>query len=115
VYCVRLLYDLNKSPPDTNVKLKNQRTKNVQKLNKERQADVGFFSSQTQMIKNIFTVAPMLVKLLGSMAHNVQGLLLCWNQSLSSPEPLPKIITDDEGKNKKPNSKCPARTKDDSS
>ncbi|MBX9783354.1 MAG: hypothetical protein K2X48_08690, partial [Chitinophagaceae bacterium] len=40
------------------------------KLNKERQADVGFGSSQTQMIKNIFTVAPTLVKLLGSMAHN---------------------------------------------
>jgi len=31
---------------------------------------VGFGSSQSQMIKNIFTVAPTLVKLLGSMAHN---------------------------------------------
>jgi hypothetical protein len=26
------------------------------------------------MIKNIFTVAPTLVKLLGSMAHNVSGI-----------------------------------------
>ena len=40
-------YDLNKSPPDTTAKLKNQRIKNVQKLNEERQADVGFGSSQT--------------------------------------------------------------------
>jgi hypothetical protein len=36
---------------------------------------VGFGSSQTQMIKNIFTVAPTLVKLLGSMAHNEQGFM----------------------------------------
>ena len=42
-----LAYDLSKSPPDTNAKLKNKRTKNVQKMNKERQADVGFGSSQT--------------------------------------------------------------------
>jgi hypothetical protein len=28
------------------------------------------------MIKNIFTVAPMLVKLLGSMAHNGYGLAM---------------------------------------
>jgi hypothetical protein len=65
-----LAYDLNKSPPDTDAKLKNQRTKNVQKLNNDCQANVGFGSSQTLMIKNIFTVAPTLVKLLGSMAHN---------------------------------------------
>jgi hypothetical protein len=38
---------LNKSPPDTDAELKNQRTKNIQKLNKERQADVGFGSSLT--------------------------------------------------------------------
>jgi hypothetical protein len=66
-----LAYDLNKSPLDTNAQLKNKRTKNVQKLNKERQADVGFGSSQTQKIKKIFTVAPTMVKFLGSMAYNV--------------------------------------------
>jgi hypothetical protein len=38
---------MNKSPPDTNAKLKNQRTKYVLKPNKERQADVGFGSSLT--------------------------------------------------------------------
>jgi hypothetical protein len=27
---------------------------------------------------------------MNAIATNVQGLLLCWNQSLSSPEPLPK-------------------------
>jgi len=36
VYCVRLLYDLNKSPPDTNAQLKNKRkifcTKDEQRL-----------------------------------------------------------------------------------
>jgi hypothetical protein len=69
-----LAYDLNKSPPDTNAQLKNQRTKNVQKPNNEHQADVGFGSSQTQMIKNVFTVAPTLENLLGSMAHNGFGL-----------------------------------------
>jgi len=42
-----LAYDLSKSPPDTNAKLKKQRTKFVQEVNKERQADVGFGSSQT--------------------------------------------------------------------
>jgi len=42
-----LAYDLSKSPPDVNAKLKNQRTKLVQKLNKDCQADVGFGSSQT--------------------------------------------------------------------
>jgi len=42
-----LAYDLSKSPPVINAKLKNQRTKNVQKLNRKRQADVGFGSSQT--------------------------------------------------------------------
>jgi hypothetical protein len=30
------------------------------------------------MIKNVFTVAPTLVKLLGSMAHNGQGLAMGW-------------------------------------
>jgi hypothetical protein len=29
---------------------------------------------QTKMIKNIFTLAPTVVKMLGSMAHNVFGL-----------------------------------------
>jgi hypothetical protein len=48
-------------------------------LNKERQAGVGFGSTQTQMIKNIFTVAPTMVKLLGSMAHNEQGFVQVWN------------------------------------
>ncbi len=57
-------------------------------LNKERQADVGFGSSQTQMIKNIFTVAPTLVKLLGSMAHNVQGLAMLGDLKIVRPEPL---------------------------
>jgi hypothetical protein len=31
------------------------------------------------MIKNIFTVAPTLVKLLGSMAHNEQGFVQAWH------------------------------------
>jgi hypothetical protein len=74
-----LAYDLNKSPPNTNAQLKNQITKNAQKPNKKRQADVGFGSGQTQMIKNIFTVAPTLVKLLGSMAHNGQVLPMVGN------------------------------------
>jgi hypothetical protein len=39
---VSICYDLSKSPLDTNAKLKNQRTKLAQSLNKERQADVGF-------------------------------------------------------------------------
>ena len=62
VRCVWLKYfvvsnrlDLNKSPPDTDAKLKNQRTKNVQKLNKERQADVGFGSSLTNWCKRILS------------------------------------------------------------
>jgi hypothetical protein len=44
--------------------------------NKKRQIDVGFYSSQTQMIKNIFTVAPTLMKVPSSMAHNDLGLPL---------------------------------------
>jgi hypothetical protein len=52
------------------------------------------------MIKNIFAVAPTLVKLLGSMAHNGQGLLLCWHLCSSSQELKPNRITDDEDKNK---------------
>jgi hypothetical protein len=36
------------------------------------------------MIKNIFTVAPMLVKLLGSMAHNVHGFV----QALEFRQPV---------------------------
>jgi len=31
------------------------------------------------MIKNTFTVAPMLVKMLGSMAHNGYGFVQGWN------------------------------------
>jgi hypothetical protein len=38
------------------------------------------------MIKNIFTVAPTLVKLLGSMAHNEQGLLLWWHSLNVQPQ-----------------------------
>ena len=34
------------------------------------------------------------------MAANVQGLLLCWNFIMSSPELKPNKITDDEDKNK---------------
>jgi hypothetical protein len=47
--------DLNKSPPVTNAKLKNRRTKYVQKLNKDCQADVGFFSSLTQLHNKILS------------------------------------------------------------
>jgi hypothetical protein len=35
------------------------------------------------MIKNIFTVAPTLVKLLGSMAHNVKALAM-WLEFIAS-------------------------------
>src|SRR5215203_4677958 len=34
------------------------------------------------------------------MAHSVQGLLLCWNFIMSSPELKPNKITDDEVKNR---------------
>jgi len=34
------------------------------------------------------------------IAHNEQGLLLCWNFIMSSPELQPNRITDDEVKNK---------------
>jgi hypothetical protein len=34
---------------------------------------MGFVQVKAQMLKNIFTVVPTLLKLLGSMAHNVHG------------------------------------------
>jgi hypothetical protein len=37
------------------------------------------------MIKNIFTVAPTLVKLLGSMAHNEHGLAMWRYLKIVSP------------------------------
>jgi len=40
---------------------------------------MGFVQVKAQMLKNIFTVVPTLLKLLGSMAHNDHGLLLCWH------------------------------------
>jgi hypothetical protein len=45
---------LNKSPPDTKAKVKNERTKNVQKLNKERPI-VGFGSSLIQLHNKILS------------------------------------------------------------
>jgi hypothetical protein len=59
-------------------------------LNKEGQADVGFGSSQTQMIKNIFTVAPTLAKLLGNMAHN--GLVIWSGRSDSKSDLILLVI-----------------------
>jgi hypothetical protein len=34
------------------------------------------------------------------MRHNVDGLLLCWHFIMSSPEPKPNKIADDEVNNK---------------
>jgi hypothetical protein len=37
-----------------------------------------------------------------SIAHNASGLLLCWDFMMSSPEPKPNKIADDEVNNKCP-------------
>ena len=59
-------FDLSQSPPFTNDKLKNQRTK-------ERQADVGFGSSLTDKHNN-FCPTVMNHKLSNGIAGNEQGL-----------------------------------------
>jgi hypothetical protein len=54
------------------------------------------------MIKNIFTVAPTLLKL-SCMAHNGYGLALLGDLENVRPVLLPNRITDDEDNNKKLN------------
>jgi hypothetical protein len=48
------------------------------------------------MIKNIFTVAPMLVKLLGSMAHNDHGFVQVGDFITVRPGLKHKSVTADE-------------------
>ena len=66
------------------------------------------------MIKNIFTVAPTLVKLLGSMAHNEQGFVQAWDLKNVKPETAADWKTNVQDKLQKLSDVCPAETEADS-
>jgi hypothetical protein len=85
-YCV--CCDFTQSPPVTKAKLNNRRTKFVQKLNKERQADEGFGSSLTDKIM-WSNCRSILIMLLVKIAYNVQGLAFGGEIINVPPEPLP--------------------------